>query len=210
MLKIILMSEKTINIIAEAFKVIPAGNQIVKQDSKREFRYQKLAEYVHKNAVKKNGLYLSSNKEGVAVCYIIDPKNNKKTFTDLLSDIKFMFNVTGIKNALAITNRQKYIQEQRPKNDKYMYWEFSAVNPNYVGMDAATFSMAELRDELYSKAHDLQMPIFSETSIRKNMIVYRRYGFEIYHEWTMPDGSTMWFLKYNTIEKGEFTPKVKK
>lgn len=204
------MSEKTINIIAEAFKLIPAGNQLVKQDGKRDFRYQKLAEYVYTNAVKKDGLHLSSNNEGVAICYLIDPKNNKKTFTDIINDIKFMFNVSGIKNALAITKRHKYIMQQRPQNDQYMYWEFSGVNPKHVGNGGAIFSMAELRDKLFGKAHDLQIPIFSETAIRKNMIVYRRYGFEIYHEWIMPDGSTMWFLKYDTIAKGEFIPKVKK
>jgi len=195
------MSEKTINIITEAFKAIPAGDQLVKQDSKREARYKKLGAYVYHNAVKKNGLYLSSNKEGVGVAYIIDPKNNKKTFGDFINDLKFAFGVSGIKKALAISKRQKYIQNQRPKNDPYMYWEFTGVNPNYQGLDAPSFSMAELRDDVYNDAHDKQLPIFTETSIRKNMIVYRRYGFDIYHEWTMPDGSTMWFLKYDTLNR---------
>ena len=195
------MSEKTINIIAEAFKVIPAGDQLVKQDSKRDIRYKKLATYVYHNAVKKNGLHLSSNKEGVAVAYVIDPKNNKKTFSDFIHDLKFAFGVSGIKKALAIAKRQKYIQSQRPKSEPYMYWEFSGVNPNYQGMDSATFSMAELRDKVYADVHEKNIPMYSETSIRKNMIVYRRYGFDIYHEWTMPDGSTMWFLKYDTLNK---------
>jgi len=195
------MSEKTINIIAEAFKVIPAGNHLVKQDSKRDIRYKKLATYVYHNAIKKNGLHLSSNKEGVAVAYVIDPKNNKKTFGDYINDLKFAFGVSGIKNAIAIAKRQKYIKSQRPKNEPYMYWEFSGVNPNYQGMNSATFSMAELRDKVYAETHDKKLPMYSETSIRKNMIVYRRYGFDIYHEWTMPDGSTMWFLKYDTLNK---------
>jgi len=201
------MSEKTINIITEAFKAIPAGDQLVKQDGKREARYKKLGAYVYRNAVKKNGLYLSSNKEGVGVAYVIDPKNNKKTFGDFINDLKFAFGVSGIKKALAISKRQKYIQDQRPKNDKYMYWEFTGVNPNYQGLDAPSFSMAELRDDVYTDAHERKMSIFTETSIRKNMIVYRRYGFDIYHEWTMPDGSTMWFLKYDTLNKPEFVKK---
>jgi len=201
------MSEKTINIITEAFKVIPAGDQLVKQDGKREARYKKLGAYVYYNAVKKNGLYLSSNKEGVGVAYVIDPKNNKKTFGDFINDLKFAFGVSGIKKALNISKRQKYIQEQRPKNDKYMYWEFTGVNPNYQGLDAPSFSMAELRDDVYSDAHEKKLAIYTETSIRKNMVVYRRYGFDIYHEWTMPDGSTMWFLKYDTINKPDFVKK---
>lgn len=195
------MSEKTINIIAEAFKAIPAGNHLVKQDKNRDARYKKLGAYVYHNAIKKNGLYLSSNKEGVGICYIIDPKNNKKSFGDFINDLKFAFGISGIKNALAISKRQNYIQNQRPKNETYMYWEFTGVNPNYQGLDAPSFSMAELRDDVYNDAHDRQLPIFTETSIRKNMIVYRRYGFDIYHEWTMPDGSTMWFLKYDTLKK---------
>jgi hypothetical protein len=201
------MSEKTINIITEAFKAIPAGDQLVKQDEKREARYKKLGAYVYHNAVKKKGLYLSSNKEGVGVAYVIDPENNKKTFGDFINDLKFAFGVSGIKKALAISKRQKYIQSQRPKHDKYMYWEFTGVNPNYQGLDAPSFSMAELRDDVYTDAHERKLPIYTETSIRKNMIVYRRYGFDIYHEWTMPDGSTMWFLKYDTLSKPKFEKK---
>jgi len=88
-----------------------------------------------------------------------------------------------------------------------MYWEFTGVNPNYQGLDAPSFSMAELRDDVYSDAHEKKLAIYTETSIRKNMVVYRRYGFDIYHEWTMPDGSTMWFLKYDTINKPDFVKK---
>ena len=114
------MSDKIINIIAEAFKAIPAGNHLVKQDGKRDLRYKKLGDYVYHNAVKKNGLYLSSNEQGIAVCYEIDPKNNKKTFGDFINDLKFAFGVSGISNALAISKRQNYIQSQRPKNEKYI------------------------------------------------------------------------------------------
>ncbi len=203
------MSEKTIKIIAEAFKVIPAGDQIVKQDTKREKRYLRLATYVYNNAVKKNGLRLSSNKEGVAIAYVIDPKkDDKKTFFDYINDLKFAFGVSGIKNALAIVKRQKYIKTQRPKDKKYMYWEFTGVNPNYKGMDKASFSAGELRDEVYSFVHDNNLDIYTETAIKKNMIVYRRYGFDIYHEWEMPDGKTMWFLRYDTKSKGDFVKKT--
>jgi hypothetical protein len=195
------MSEKTIHIIAEAFKAIPAGNHLVKQDHKKDKRYLKLASYVYHNAIKKNGLHLSSNKEGVAVAYVIDPKKNKKGFSDYLNDIKFAFQVSGLKNALTIVKRQNYIQNMRPKDTPYMYWEFSGVNPHYRGMDTASFSMGELRDKVYNDTHEKQLPMYSETSIRKNMIVYRRYGFDIYHEWKMPDGTTMWFLKYDTLSK---------
>ncbi|MGB0895732.1 MAG: hypothetical protein ACPGU9_02325 [Flavobacteriaceae bacterium] len=202
------MSEKIINIIAGAFKVIPAGNHLVKQDKNKDKRYKKLGAYVYNNAVKKNGLYLSNDKQGVAICYEIDPKNNKKTFNDFISDLKFAFGISGISNALAISKRQNYIQSQRPKNEKYMYWEFTGVNPEYQGMKSSGLTMGELRDQVYTDAHERQLPIYTETSIRKNMIVYRRYGFDIYHEWTMPDGSTMWFLKYDTVNKPKFEKKA--
>ncbi len=195
------MSDKTINIIAEAFKVIPAGDHLVKQDKKKDKRYTRLAKYVYQNAIKHNGLHLSSNKEGVAVAYVIDPLKNKKSFSDLINDIKFALYVSGIKNAFKIYKRQKYIQNMRPKKEPYMYWEFSGVNPHYQGMDSASFSMGELRDKVYNDTHERQLPMFTETSIRKNMVVYRRYGFDIYHEWKMPDGTTMWFLKYDTLSK---------
>ncbi|MFD0962661.1 hypothetical protein [Pseudofulvibacter geojedonensis] len=200
------MSKEIINIIAEAFKAIPAGNHLVKQDSKRDKRYKKLGAFVYNNAVKRNGLRLSGNKQGVAIAYIIDPLNNKKTFKDFINDLKFVFGISGLKNGLAIAKRQKYIQEQRPKDKKYMYWEFTGVNPNHQGNDNGVFAMGQLRDQVYTEAHEKQLDIYTETSIKKNMIVYRRYGFDIYHEWKMPDGSTMWFLHYDTKSKPDFKP----
>lgn len=193
------MSDKVINIISEAFKVIPAGNHLVKQDSKKELRYKKLGEFIYKNAIRKNGLYLPKNGEGIAVCYEIDPKNDKQSFSDIINDIKFALNISGIKNALGIAKRQSYIKSQRPQDEKYMYWEFTAVDPEARG--TATGTMGELRDYVYRDAHEKQLPIYAETSIRKNKIVYQRYGFDIYHEWTMPDGSTMWFMRYDTKNK---------
>jgi len=193
------MSEKIQHIISEAFKVIPAGDHLVKQDSKRELRYKRLGKFIYDNAVRKNGLYLPKNGEGIAVCYIIDPKNDKSSFTDLINDLKFAFTISGLKNALGILKRQKYIKSQRPQDKKYMYWEFTAVDPEARGN--ATGTMGDLRDLVYNDAHEGQLDIYTETSIRKNMIVYRRYGFDIYHEWTMPDGSTMWFMHYDTKNK---------
>ena len=198
------MSEKTINIITEAFKVIPAGSHLVKQDEKKEDRYKKLGKFVYNNAVKKNGLYLSSNKEGVAIAYIIDPKKEKKSIADFIQELKFAFFISGFKNAITISKRQKYIQKQRPQHEKYIYWEFTGVNPNYQGIDSGVFSMGELRNQIYTEAHKKQLSIYTETAIRKNMIVYRRYGFDIYHEWIMPDSTSMWFLHYDTKKKPPF------
>ena len=64
--------------------------------------------------------------------------------------------------------------------------------------------MGELRNQIYTEAHKKQLSIYTETAIRKNMIVYRRYGFDIYHEWIMPDSTSMWFLHYDTKKKPPF------
>ena len=198
------LTKKIITILSEAFKSIPAGNYLVKQDSKKNIRYKKLAKFVYTNALKKKGVYLSSNKEGVAIAYIIDPNNNKKTIHDFIESLKFVVSISGIRNAIGILKRQKYIRKQRPKNEKYIYWEVTGINLTYRGHASSGFSMGELRDQIYEKAHKEQLSIYTETSIRRNMIVYRRYGFDVCHEWIMPDKSTLWFMHYDTKKKPLF------
>ena len=58
-----------------------------------------------------------------------------------------------------------------------------------------------MKDEFYRQAIEYQIPLYAETRMRKNALVYQRFGFELFHEWQHPSGDTMYFLRYNPPPK---------
>jgi hypothetical protein len=59
----------------------------------------------------------------------------------------------------------------------------------------------EMKDEFYRQVREFQIPLYAETRMRKNSLVYQRFGFELFHEWQHPSGDTMYFLRYNPPPK---------
>ena len=57
-----------------------------------------------------------------------------------------------------------------------------------------------MKDKMMDVADKLQLPLYAETRKRKVVIVYRRYGFDMFHEWVQPDGEKMWFLRYIPVK----------
>ena len=71
------------------------------------------------------------------------------------------------------------------------FW-FFGVNKEGQGKGAAK----ELWDYIIKMAENDDLPIYLETSVAKNKIVYERFGFEVYHTWDNRDENiTIWFMK---------------
>jgi len=105
-----------------------------------------------------------------------------------------MINVTGVKNALQILKNQNYIKKQRPTDEKYLYAWFWGIVKDNRGAD--TQIAADMKDRLIAKSEATGLPLYSETRLRVNTVVYQRYHFELFHTWKQPGGATMWFLRY--------------
>lgn len=184
--------QKLVRILTGVLLNNPSATHVVKNDAKRVARVTHLAKYMLRRAKRKNGLYISSNCDGLAICYKVMP-GEKKSIVEWFDEIFVGFKVIGYARIPGILKRQAYLKKQMPKDIPYLYFWFLGVDKDARGMESGI--AAELKEKVFSDATTWHLPIYTETSIKKNRIVYERYGFEIFHEWEMNEKSTMWFMK---------------
>ncbi len=192
--------EEIIEKVTALLKEIPTSLDIVKKggDSHKRFRY--LAIHMVEKAIEKDALIVSENRKGIAILFKTSKKDDS-ILKDLWMQIKLVLNVTGIKNAYQIVKNQNYIKQQRPQEGEYLYCWFWGILPDSRGAD--TQIGKEMKDEFYRQAQEYQIPLYAETRLRKNALVYQRFGFELFHEWQHPSGDTMYFLRYTPPSKKE-------
>ena len=179
-----------VDIITQAFDTNPSVNWVVKNDTRRRKRIRALARYSFRNALRNNGAYFSSAKNGIALCYQIN--HNKFSLAEYWNQLILVITAIGPGRIGKVLKRESYIDTIRPKNEDYLYFWFYGVKPgNHNSGDAS-----ELKDDIFRIADEKQLPIYLETSVEKNMRVYSRYGFELYHTWNVEDrGIKLYFMR---------------
>lgn len=191
--------QEIINNVSILLQEIPTSMELVKDDQKREQRFNYLAKYMVEKAIEKDALILSEDGKGIAILFRTNSKD-KSFWKDLIMDIKLAINVTGIQKGLKAMKIQNYVKNQRPKKGDYLYCWFWGILSDARGSDDSKTAY-HMKNRFYEIARDLQLPIFAETRIRRISLAYRRYGFELFNEWDHPRGGKMYFLKYTPPPK---------
>ncbi|WP_432264637.1 hypothetical protein [Autumnicola musiva] len=166
---------------------------IVKKGKDREYRFRYLATHMVEKAIEKDALIISENRKGIAILFKTSKKDDS-FWKDLWTQIGLVWNVTGVKNAYSILKNQNYIKKQRPQKSEYLYCWFWGILPDSRGADTQVGK--SMKDEFYRQAREYKIPLYAETRMKKNAIVYQRFGFELFHTWQHPSGDTMYFLRY--------------
>lgn len=185
--------EEIIEQVALLLKEIPTSMEIVKDDSKKDKRFHYLATHMVEKAIKKDALIISENQKGIAILFKTSSKDDN-FWLEIPEQLGLLINVTGFKKAMNILKIQKYIKNQRPKEGEYLYCWFWGILADARGADTQTGK--EMKDEFYRQAVEYNLPLYAETRMRQNSIVYQRFGFELFNEWKHPSGDTMYFLRY--------------
>lgn len=184
--------------VTTLLKEIPTSMDIVKKGGDRHKRFRYLGTHMVEKAIEKDALIVSENGKGIAILFRTNKKDNN-FWKDIWTELKLVKNVTGLKNALKILKNQNYIKKQRPQEGDYLYCWFWGILADSRGADTQVGK--DMKDEFYRRAQEYQIPLYAETRIRKNAVVYQRFGFELFHEWDHPSGDTMYFLRYTPPPK---------
>jgi hypothetical protein len=181
---------KVVRIIEESFKGNPSVTWVVKNDLKMEHRLTILAEYIFDLGLLKKGVYLSTDETAIAVCY----KNNifVNPIIQLYYQLRLLLKAVGIKKICGTIKRQAYFKKHRRGEENFLYfWVFGASDEG-KGHGGAK----ELQEDIYQLSEDTRLPIYLETSVRKNKVVYERFGFSVYHTWHVEEqGIDLWFMR---------------
>ncbi len=186
--------EEIIEKVAILLKEIPTSLEVVKDDSNRDKRFHYLASHMVEKAIKKDALIISKNGKGIAILFKTSKKDDN-FWKNIPEQLGLLIHVTGFKNAINILKTQKHIKAQRPQEGEYLYCWFWGILADARGADTQVGK--EMKDEFYRQAQEYKLPLYAETRMRQNAIVYQRFGFELFNKWAHPSGDTMYFLRYN-------------
>ena len=181
------LKDKTVSvrIIAATFDDNMSVNNIVGKKGNRKKKIELLAEYAFIKSLARKGAFISKNKMGVAFFY----KSSASAFSlkEIYYELRLAFSIPFSK-LIETLKRQAYLKKYRYQEENFYFWFFGVEK----GGNQAGF---ELKDYLYQLSEEEQLPIILETSIRRNKVVYQRYGFEIYHTWeNYSDDKPLWFM----------------
>lgn len=179
---------KVINIISKAFAENPSVLSVIKNKSENKTAAIKaLAKYAYRTSKRRNGIFFSSDQCATALCYPYFSK--KDSIVDYWNQLWLIQNAIGWKKLFYTLKREKYMKSIRPRSSDFLYFWFFASSKK------ETRGAFELKDLIFERADQLQLPIYLETSVEKNKRVYERYGFEVYHIWKDNKGPVLYFMR---------------
>lgn len=174
-----------VRIIERTFDNNPSVNIVIGEKGNRKKKIKRLAEYAFIKSLNRDGVYLSNNRKGVALCF----RNDLSSFSmlEIIYQLRFA-SAIPIRNVIQSIRRESYIKKHRLKG-KFLYFWFFGVES---GGEKAAF---EIKDFFFELSKKEGLPIIMETSVRRNKIAYERYGFKVYHEWKdSGDETPLWFM----------------
>ncbi|RLD28974.1 MAG: hypothetical protein DRI75_05060, partial [Bacteroidetes bacterium] len=149
---------------------------------------KRLADYAFIKCYNRNGVLISTNGKGVALFY----RSDKKIFS--LQEIYFQirFGILSIKltKLKQVLQRESFRKSKRPKNEPYYY--FWCLGVLKEGANAGF----DLNKGVINIANKEHIPIYLETSVERNKLIYERIGYETYDYWQDDaKGIKFWFMK---------------
>lgn len=179
-----------ISILNEAFRNNPNIQWIINKNKKNtEQRFQKFFDFAVELTLLQGEIGISNNEKGV-ILYFYE-SNRRFNLKVLWLYLKFIIQVTGFRKLPDLLKRESYCNRIRKSDKQFIYvWFIAAIAHN----ENAT--VLDLKNNIFKKSIDENLPIYIETTVPKARLAYVRYGFKVFHEWNnLSNHLTTWFLK---------------
>lgn len=181
--------DKVVEIIAKTFETNPGVIWMFKKGGDHNKYLKRLATYAFFKSVVRNGVFISSNEKGVALCYQYNCK--KFSVTEIFYQLWFVFSSINLWFIPNVLKRESYRKKMRPESGEYLYFWFLGVLP---GGNEAAF---ELKNTILEQAYHYKIPVYLETAVERNKKIYEKVGFKTYHYWEDKDQNIrFWFMKW--------------
>lgn len=164
-----------IAIFQQAFKSNPHMNFLMGRRN-LERKIATMTSFVFDIALARQGVYLSKDRLGVLITfdYAQLPLKPREKRAQMIMALR-CFSWLRLRN---IAKTEALIQAKRRAEPKDLYVWFYGVSDAALGQHTAR----ELLKGLFELAQQRNAGIIAETSMARNQIIYKRYGFECYEQ----------------------------
>ena len=180
--------DKTIitNILAVSFKNDPQVNWYL-EESRNRNKLNILIDYVFEETIRKGEIYIS--EDNMATALWNSEKEEIISLNYIFRNLSFLFRI-GIKSTIRILKMNKLIYSQYPKNGSYFHLHLIGVLPEAQGKGLAS----SLMNPTLAKKKGNKIPVYLETANPKNVEIYKRKGFNVFHT-IQTENITIYFMK---------------
>jgi GNAT superfamily N-acetyltransferase len=161
---------QVVNLLVQSFKDNLSVNYIVRQDEYKLKRILALMDYSFELCFLFGKVWLSDDRQACAL--ILYPQLKKTSLYTIWLDIKLICQAIGLSGILKTLRRESMIKKMQPKEPMAYLW-FIGVDPLHQHKGAGT----HLLQEIIKSANDDQLPIYLETSTKRNIPWYESFGF---------------------------------
>jgi hypothetical protein len=169
--------KKILDAFFEAFNTTPGILWVTGTGRQKDKKVRWLLEFAYQLTSHSGEIWMSDDEN--AVSFMFYSHKRKGDWYTLWLHLKLAFQVVGLRRALEILRRERYIRQQRPANEPYIYLWFTGSRADRNGL----ISMTNLKNGLFKKGYDENLPIYTETTVERALASYTRYGFSLFHSW---------------------------
>ncbi|UKN02825.1 GNAT family N-acetyltransferase [Paracrocinitomix mangrovi] len=166
--------ELCLKILKDTFHNSYSARYVIKQDQKKDQRFQYLLEYSWQKALMRGEVWLNDDKSACAIW--LNSSKSAFSMKALWLDLNLVFKSVGFRRIPKILKRQKAIKKTQPTSAHYYLW-YLGVDPSIQGKGTGSSFMKELLQQ----ADINNMQVVLETANPKNLPFYERLGFKITH-----------------------------
>lgn len=181
--------EHVIKILTASFDSNPAVNDTVPPGEGRERKMRVLMEYLVDTAYSKRGVYLNDDLSGAILMY--DPVSFPDKFSDTFRQLRLVNRCIGWSRLKYISAKDKKMRSFRP-SAPHFYLSMIGTLPEAQGkgIGSGMISFIQRLAQKESKS------IYLETSVLKNVELYKRKGFVVHGEWKIREDYHVHLMSY--------------
>jgi ribosomal protein S18 acetylase RimI-like enzyme len=174
-----------VNILTQSFINDPHVNWLIKK-SRNKNKMKIIMEYVFEESLGRGAVYL--NDDNTATTLWNTEKQEKVTFRYVKRNLAFLFRI-GVISTIRILKADRLIYSKYP--EKYCQLYLIGVLPEEHGKGLASAMMNPILAEMQTQA----IPIHLETENPRNVEIYKKKGFSIYHTMQIENNTLYWMRR---------------
>ncbi len=182
--------EEIIRILSASFDANPAVNDTVPVGAGREKRMRALMEYLVDTAYSKQGAYITDDKLGAFLMY--DPVAHPNSLSDKLRQLKLVHRCIGWSRMRYASAKDKRMRSFRPTSSHF-YLSMIGTSPDAQGKGIGSKMISYLQGLSAAQSKT----IYLETSVLKNVEMYKRKGFVVHGDWKIRDDYHVHFMNWS-------------
>lgn len=176
-----------VNILSKSFKNDPHINWLL-EESKSQNKLKIIMEYVFEESFGKGEIYLNDDNTATALWNF--EKKERFSLQYILRNFSFLFRI-GLKTTIKILKIDRLTYNQYPKNKKYCQLYLIGVLPEEQGKGLASVLMNPMIENMVEKS----IPLHLETANPKNVEIYKKKGFNIFHKIKLGNNTFYWMRR---------------